>query len=101
MGFNPSFADKKPFGHFIIGKNLGDHRIKILLIDDHVLVCNGLAMPVNSQPDMVVAGLGNSGAQALELLESGIEADLLITDLNLLIMKGFDLLAEINCDILS
>jgi len=72
------------------------HRIKILLIDDHVLVGDGLAMLVNSQPDMAIAGLVNSASQALELLESGIDVDLVITDLNLPTMNGFDLLAEIK-----
>ncbi len=72
------------------------HRIKILLVDDHVLVRDALAMLVKSQPDMVISGLANSAQQALELLESGTEADLVITDLNLPTMTGFDLLAEIK-----
>lgn len=69
---------------------------RILLVDDHALVRDGLAMLIGTQPDMNIVGLADSAAQALELLENGTEADLLITDLNLPMINGFELLAEIQ-----
>lgn len=69
---------------------------RILLVDDHALVRDGLAMLIGTQPDMNIVGLADSAAQALELLENGTEADLLITDLNLPMVNGFELLAEIQ-----
>jgi len=53
-------------------------------------------MLIGTQPDMNIVGLADSAAQALELLENGTEADLLITDLNLPMVNGFELLAEIQ-----
>lgn len=53
-------------------------------------------MLIGTQPDMNIVGLADSAAQALELLENGTEADLLITDLNLPMINGFELLAEIQ-----
>ena len=80
----------------VLPKTTDTYHTKIVLIDDHVLVRDGLAMLIGTQPDMSIAGLADSATRALRLLESGIEADLVIIDLNLPVMNGFDLLTEIK-----
>jgi len=44
-------------------------RIKVLLVDDHRLLTEGIARLLADEPDMEVIGCAQSGEQALEMLE--------------------------------
>ncbi|MEZ5491894.1 MAG: response regulator [Gammaproteobacteria bacterium] len=73
-------------------------RIRVLLVDDHKLLTQGIARLLGDEPDMEVAGCAESGEQALEMLATmlpdvilmdvkmpgigGIEATQRIIDLN-------------------
>lgn len=57
-------------------------RKKILLVDDHPLIREGLKHIVNSAPDLCVAGEAGSAAQALSLARS-LKPDCLTMDISL------------------
>ena len=45
-------------------------RIRVLCVDDHPIVREGLTSIVALQPDMEIVGAAESGAQALRILAS-------------------------------
>lgn len=56
--------------------------IKVLLVDDHELVRTGIAALLNSQDDISVVGVTNSGEDALEILDN-IMPDVILMDINM------------------
>ncbi|VTP96158.1 response regulator [Sphingobacterium daejeonense] len=61
------------------------NEIRILLAEDHLVVRNGIKLLLNSQSDLNVVADVNSGKEALEILNSGLEVDVVITDLGCII----------------
>ena len=66
---------------------------RICLVDDHVLLLNGMAAILSTQSDFIVSKTFTKG---LELLESDIDFDLLILDVNLKDIETEDLLKKIR-----
>ncbi|MBM3289475.1 MAG: response regulator transcription factor [Candidatus Hydrogenedentes bacterium] len=60
---------------------------KVLLVDDHPIVRQGLAELINRESDMTVCGQAESGAAALELAGSA-QPDLALVDISLDDMNG-------------
>ena len=56
--------------------------IKVLLVDDHELVRTGIEALLNTQDDISVIGVTNSGEEALEFLED-ISPDVILMDINM------------------
>jgi DNA-binding NarL/FixJ family response regulator len=68
--------------------------MKVLLIDDHPLILSALKLVVQGLgDDLEVVGVG-SAAQARLVLEEGDDYDLVLLDLQLGDISGFDLLGE-------
>lgn len=61
--------------------------IRVLIVDDQVIVCEGLKVVLNAAPTIEVAGLAYNGAQAVEAVES-VRPDLVLMDLKMPIMTG-------------
>jgi len=58
------------------------HRIRILIVDDHPIVRKGLAATINPEPDMEVVASASSGMQAIDLFRQN-KPDVTIMDLTL------------------
>jgi DNA-binding NarL/FixJ family response regulator len=70
--------------------------IRVLLTEDHQVVRNGIKSLLGKEEGLeVVADVAN-GKQALELLESGIETDVILTDINMPGMSGIELAALVK-----
>jgi DNA-binding NarL/FixJ family response regulator len=69
-------------------------RIRILCIDDHPIVRDGLISIVNLQPDMEIVGAAGSGAEGLSMFRD-IHPDITLVDLSLRDTTGFDLIRNI------
>lgn len=67
-------------------QTLSDQKIRILLVDDHPLVRQGLRMFIELQEDMQVVGEASTGAQAVELA-AHLQPDVILLDL---VMPGMD-----------
>ncbi len=61
--------------------------IRILIADDHPIVCEGLAMLLNRRPDMSVVAEAQNGREAVELFQQ-LKPDLALIDLRMPEMDG-------------
>ena len=69
--------------------------IRILLVDDHAIVLEGLRALVESQPDIVVVAATGDGAEVVPLARE-VEPDLVLLDLELGSVGGVEVLAGIR-----
>ncbi|MDR3458509.1 MAG: response regulator transcription factor [Verrucomicrobiae bacterium] len=70
-------------------------KIKVLLVDDHPLVREGLANLINQQPDLEICGEAGNEPQALELIGQTLP-DVAVVDLSLENGSGIELLKNIR-----
>src|SRR5262245_16412057 len=68
---------------------------KILIVDDHPLVREGLALQIRTQPDLQVCGEAEDLPEALALVKT-TKPDLAIIDLSLKSGNGIDLIKRIK-----
>ena len=61
--------------------------IRILICDDQTIVCEGLRVIFDSDPDIEVIGIAHDGAQAIELIPK-LQPQLVVMDLKMPIMNG-------------
>ena len=73
----------------------GGLRAKLLIVDDHPLIREGLTARITSQPDLEVCGEATSVDEALGLMTRTIP-DLVIVDMALAESHGLDLIKEIH-----
>lgn len=62
-------------------------KIRVLLVDDHKIMRQGLARLLRTEPDLDVVGEASDGPQALELAEK-LRPDVIIMDINLGAISG-------------
>ncbi len=67
----------------------------IIIVDDHPLMRKGLALSLNSEPDLDVVGQMPSAEDALEQMET-LDPDLAIVDISLPGMSGMELLKHMQ-----
>jgi DNA-binding NarL/FixJ family response regulator len=70
-------------------------RAKILIVDDHPVVRDGLAAQLALQPDLEVCGEADDVPRALELIQS-LNPDVAIVDVSLKTGNGIDLIKRIR-----
>lgn len=63
--------------------------IKILLVDDHTVLREGLKVLLNSEDDLHVVGGANSGRKALQLIDS-LRPDVVVTDISMPGLNGIE-----------
>ncbi|ASB48216.1 response regulator transcription factor [Alkalitalea saponilacus] len=64
-------------------------KIKVFLVDDHTLFLNGLAMLLNSMPEMEVAGKAFNGKEFIEKLQDNMP-DVVLMDIAMPEMDGIE-----------
>jgi CheY-like chemotaxis protein/anti-sigma regulatory factor (Ser/Thr protein kinase) len=69
------------------GADIGVHRIRILLADDHTVVRDSLAHLLESQPDMDVVAKAVNGLEAVDLALA-LQPDVIIMDVNMPLLNG-------------
>ncbi|HEX9016862.1 MAG TPA: response regulator transcription factor [Chloroflexota bacterium] len=70
-------------------------RIKILLVDDHPMVRDGLAANIETQPDMEVVGQAGDGQEGLRLAKL-LKPDVVLMDLQMPKMGGLEAIQKLR-----
>lgn len=68
---------------------------KILIVDDHPAVREGLAVRIASQPDLEVCGQAADTAEAMERM-AAVRPDVVVVDIQLKTGNGFELIERIQ-----
>jgi DNA-binding NarL/FixJ family response regulator len=76
-------------------KNAGAKRHRILIVDDHPVLRQGLVQQINREPDLEVCAEAGNASQALECVERA-KPDLVLADINLPGRSGLELIREIR-----
>src|SRR6266849_451915 len=71
--------------------------IRILLVDDHRIVREGLASMLGTQPDMCVVGEAGTGAEAIDQIVR-LRPDIVLLDLEMPDMDGVIVLERVRAD---
>jgi DNA-binding NarL/FixJ family response regulator len=72
-------------------------RIRVLCVDDHRLMREGIAFAIDREPDMEVAAAAANGVQALELYRRH-RPDVTLMDLQLPLMNGLEAISAIRTE---
>ncbi len=78
-----------------ISQNQPVAKKRILVVDDHPIVRQGLSLLINREPDLVVCGEAEEATGAMHVLASA-RPDVLIVDISLTGPDGLDLLKNIR-----
>lgn len=70
-------------------------KTKVLCVEDHLLVGQGIALIVGQEPDLEVVGLATSGEEAVDLFRR-LRPDVTLMDLRLQAMTGLDAIRTIR-----
>ena len=71
------------------------HRARILLVDDHPIMIQGMTQLINDQPDMEVCGAAPDASRALQLADSQ-NPDLAVVDISLKGSDGINLIKDLK-----
>jgi DNA-binding NarL/FixJ family response regulator len=74
--------------------NTGTAQIRVLAVDDHPIVREGIARLINIQPDMILAGHASDGRGAIQQFKS-LRPDVTLMDIQMPDMNGLDVLIAI------
>jgi DNA-binding NarL/FixJ family response regulator len=69
-------------------------KARVLLVDDHPIVRQGLAQLINAAPDLMVCAEASTGREALDLIETAAP-DVVIVDISLEDRNGVELIKDI------
>jgi DNA-binding NarL/FixJ family response regulator len=72
-------------------------RIRVLCVDDHPLLREGIAAIINNQPDMLLAAEATNGAEAIQKFREH-QPDVTLMDLRLPDISGIDALIAIRSE---
>jgi DNA-binding NarL/FixJ family response regulator len=74
---------------------MSSEKIKVLVIDDHQLIIDGIRSVLEGEPDVLFTGGANNIEQAFAQLQKG-NADVVLTDINLPGKSGIEITREIK-----
>jgi DNA-binding NarL/FixJ family response regulator len=80
-----------------LGLMARDERIRVLTVDDHPLVRDGIVFAINTQPDMVVVAEGADGQEAVELYRVH-RPDVTLLDLQMPKLNGIAAIEAIRAE---
>src|SRR5260370_4766385 len=72
-------------------------KTRVLVIDDHAGMREGLTAVVNAQPDMIVIGEASDGREAIERFRA-LQPDVSLVDWNLPIVRGEEVITTLSTE---
>jgi DNA-binding NarL/FixJ family response regulator len=73
---------------------IATHTVRVLIVDDHPVVRDGLQAILSTEPNLLVAGEAGSGAEALDLISS-LRPDIVLMDLVLPDIPGSEVIRRV------
>lgn len=70
-------------------------KIRILIVDDHAMVRQGLAMALNLQPDLTIVGEARNGSEGVSLAQS-LQPDIILLDLSMPDFDGIEVMRRVR-----
>ena len=70
--------------------------LRVVLAEDHHIVRDGIRLLLGQEESIKVVGEARNGNQVLELLDQGLEVDVILADLNMPQMDGMTLLKTLK-----
>lgn len=70
--------------------------LNVLLAEDHNIVRNGIKMLLEMDKSINVIGEAMDGLQALEMVQKGVEADIILADINMPEIDGIALISKVK-----
>ena len=70
---------------------------RIVLADDHVIFRQGIKHLIDSKPGLEVVGEASDGLELVNLLQRGLNADMVILDISMPNLRGIEATHEIKC----
>src|SRR6185503_10732268 len=71
---------------------MNGRKIRVLIIDDHAGMREGITAVVNAQPDMIVVGQAGDGREATQQVRD-LRPDVSLLDWNLPVVRGEEVLS--------
>jgi len=65
-------------------------------VDDHAMLRHGMAMLINTEHDMEVCAEAEDGGEAMAILDSDQHLDIVLVDLSLKTLSGFELIKSMH-----
>jgi DNA-binding NarL/FixJ family response regulator len=69
--------------------------VRILVVDDHEVVHQGIRMILQSRPDWEICGEATNGAEAIEMAQK-LQPDAIIMDITMPVMNGLEATRQIT-----
>ena len=69
---------------------MNQKKFKIILVDDHTLLRDALSSLINSFEEYSVIPSLNNGTELIRALSEGYKPDLILLDLNMPVLDGFE-----------
>jgi DNA-binding NarL/FixJ family response regulator len=76
-------------------QNISDDRRKVLIVDDHPIVLEGLISLIEEEEDIVVCGSAENMPEAIKAIQT-LEPDVVTVDISLQGASGLDLIKDIK-----
>ncbi|WP_256009157.1 response regulator transcription factor [Desertivirga xinjiangensis] len=70
--------------------------IKVILAEDHIIVRNGIKALLERDPEIEVIAEASTGKETLEKISTGLQADIILSDVNMPDLDGILLIQELK-----
>nr|WP_320135726.1 response regulator transcription factor [uncultured Amphritea sp.] len=74
-----------------------DKKIRVVLVDDHALVQEGIIARLENESSLVVVGAASNGAEALPLVAE-LKPDVVLMDISMPVMNGFEATERLHAE---
>ncbi|MBA4141730.1 MAG: response regulator transcription factor [Nitrosospira sp.] len=71
-------------------------KTQVMLVDDHAMLRHGMAMLINLESDMEVVAETGDGVEALSRLKAGLHPDIVLMDVSLKTLSGFEVIKSLH-----